>query len=89
MCLGCGGVGGEWVEGLEEWGGDVCVSSESGLFVYMAGPGICISLPCICLWQISQIQTVPVFSVPSPKRCLNTVFCMLHRGSWTPVRPGM
>ena len=45
VCLCCGGVGGERVVGLDQgldgWGG-VCMSCESGLFLYMAGPGICI-----------------------------------------------
>ena len=45
----------------------VCVCCKPELSVLMAGPGICIqscytlsisaSLTCICLWQISQIQT--------------------------------
>ena len=38
-------LGGQWVggflQGLEGWG-YVCVSCESGFFVLMAGPGICI-----------------------------------------------
>ena len=49
LCLGCGSVGGEWVGGmvLGPWSRRVgwcyvCVSCESGLFVYMAGPGICV-----------------------------------------------
>ena len=47
LCFGCSGVGGELVGGLGQglggWGGCyVCVSCESGLSVYMAGPGICI-----------------------------------------------
>ena len=51
QCYGCGGVGGvgrEWVGGLgpgnEGWVGwcYVCVCCESGLFVFMAGPCICI-----------------------------------------------
>ena len=48
LCLGYGGVGGvavEWVGGLDHgmkgWR-YVCVSCKSVLFVYMAGPGICI-----------------------------------------------
>ena len=47
LCFGCdgvGGVGGEWVGGYgHSLGGCyVCVCCESGLFVLMAGPGICI-----------------------------------------------
>ena len=47
MCFGCGGIGGvvgEWVGGFgHSLGGCyVCVCCESGLFVLMAGPGICI-----------------------------------------------
>ena len=41
LCFGCGGVGGvggQWVGGLC----CVCVCCESGLFVLMAGPCICI-----------------------------------------------
>ena len=38
LCLGCGGVGEEWVGGLdhptlEGWGGVMSVSCESGFFV--------------------------------------------------------
>ena len=48
LFLGCGGVCGEWVErryqsmyqGLKVRVVYVCVGCESGLFVYMAGPGI-------------------------------------------------
>ena len=47
LCFGCGGVGGvggEWVGGYGHSLGVcyVCVCCESGLFVLMAGPGICI-----------------------------------------------
>ena len=47
LCFGCGGVGGvggEWVGGFSHSlrGCYVCVCCESGLFVLMAGPGICI-----------------------------------------------
>ena len=49
LCFGCGGVGGvggEWVGGLGQglggWCSVMCVCCESGLSVYMAGPGICI-----------------------------------------------
>ena len=47
LCFGCGGVGGvggEWVGvfGHSLGGCYVCVCCESGLFVLMAGPGICI-----------------------------------------------
>ena len=43
-CGGVGGVGGECVGGFgQSLGGCyVCVCCESGLFVSMAGPGICI-----------------------------------------------
>ena len=40
------GVGSEWVGGLDQgmkwWGGGACVRCESGLFMYMADPCICI-----------------------------------------------
>ena len=50
LCFGCGGVGGvggECVGGVGPgygWVGwcYVCVGCESGLSVYMAGPGICV-----------------------------------------------
>ena len=52
LCLGCGGVGGEGGVGKEwvvawtrVWRGGWCyvgVRCESGLSVYMVGPGICI-----------------------------------------------
>ena len=47
LCFGCGGVGvvgGEWVGGFgHSLGGCyVCVCCESGIFVLMACPGICI-----------------------------------------------
>ena len=47
LCLGCGEVGGvglEWVGlGSGRVGrGYICVSFESGFFVWMADPGICI-----------------------------------------------
>ena len=85
LCFGCGGVGGEWVAGLDqgrEWC-YVCVSLDSRcrwqvqVSVYCAWRipahlrctqcsillhlmDICF-LTCICLWQISQIQTSPTF----------------------------
>ena len=42
LCLGCSG--GEWVRGLDHGleGGVVLCLCESGFFVYIAGPGICI-----------------------------------------------
>ena len=40
VCLGC--CGGEWVGDLDYGMGVVFVSCESGLSVYIAGPGICI-----------------------------------------------
>ena len=48
LCFGCGGecgVGGEWVGDLGQCLGRlcyVCVCCGCGLFVLMAGPGICI-----------------------------------------------
>ena len=47
LCFGCGGVCGEWLGGLGIWCGRVgwcyvCVSCESRLFVWIAGPGICL-----------------------------------------------
>ena len=58
LCFGCGGVGGEWVwgldKGLEGWC-YVCVSCESGFSVYMAGPGICI----LCLADVYLFMANP------------------------------
>ena len=54
MCLGCGGVCGEWVgcfgpgSGVVGWCYYVLVSCESGLSVYMTGP-------CISIWLLADI----------------------------------
>ena len=55
VCLGCGGVGGEWVGGLDK-GTWTCTSEAHPVF----NPGYLMDIGfqiCICLWQISQIQT--------------------------------
>ena len=58
LCFGCGGVGGGLGPG---YGGvglcDVCVSCESGISVYMAGPGICV----LCASEVH-----PVFNPVAP-----------------------
>ena len=41
LCLGCGGYG-LGTGSLRVGSCYVCVSCESGFFIYMAGPGICI-----------------------------------------------
>ena len=90
LCFGCGGVGGEWVGGLNqgrEGGVMSCVSldylciSQVQVSVYcdwripahlrctqwsilLHIMDICF-LTCICVWQISQIQT-RLFNVVRP-----------------------
>ena len=58
LCLGCGGVAGEWVggldQGLEGWC-YACVRCESGFSVKMAGPGICV----LCLADTCSSEVHP------------------------------
>ena len=68
LCFGCGGVGGvgeEWVGGLdqgrERWS-YVCVRCESGFSVQMAGPGICV----LCLADTCTSEVHPVFNPVAP-----------------------
>ena len=67
---GVGGVGGEWVgawkQGLEEWGPCyVCVSCETGFFVYMAGLDISISRRVH-----AHLRCTQCFNHVAPYRCL-------------------
>ena len=65
LCFGCGGVGGEWVGGLdqgrERWC-YVCVRCESGFSVQMTGPGICV----LCLADTCTSEVHPVFNPVAP-----------------------
>ena len=114
VCFGCGGVGGEWVggldKGLERWGGVMSVYGVSldslcrwqvQVSVYCAWRipahlrctqcsnllhlmDICF-LTCICLWQISQIQTF-LFKVVGPG-LVSTSPAFVHSNASHPAGP--
>ena len=54
MCFGCGGVGGEWVGGLDQ-------GLEGWCYV-------CVSLDSLCIWQV-QASVYCSWRIPAHLRC--------------------